>query len=627
VKSKTWGAVLGVFIILGTIIGSVYAGTLAVNDIFGFTNGYGFTWLNSTNIIADTYYFGADVNLTEWVENQIAAIPAPGGGGSGIVTTSDLLCEIGGLYYSFNGTSGENYSSPNPTNILKWTIGNATIGQNIYIRVANWTISAKITIATEGLTIEGEGEGTLIQAAKNLNDDMFLVSADYVTFRHLKFDGNKDNNLAGSVIELSPGNQYFEYDNNHMVNATAHPINIVGTDLAPSLHAHVHDSLFEYCGDADVEGQQRVVNIYKSDYCQVFDNTFLYSSNQSVFVNDGFKNSISRNTIKHFYYWDSPAIELYLCNDTLIQDNVLVDGLAEGISIWTSAYTICTGNYIGAIGDITQLQQAIILNQNATYNIVSDNIINGTYGIGAGGNGHGIYVFQSSHNIISNNILVNIGDSPIAIQGAGAIYASYNQVYGNEIHGGYQRYGIELLTNAEYTDLTGGNRIISSGLGRINPVISTATTLFPSVVAPFIHGGDEVLTGKINGFKVDGVDDNCTAWGTFPNSIQKSVRIKVYAVNLAYEADARLMNLTMYAGKGNEPILTSETVIIANEASIETGVAGNDVISWVFSSVDDGDIDDLGVGDMWIIIAQYSPAVGVNGATNCVFGVVVYEYI
>ena len=53
---------IGVTLLLvaGLMIGIAYAGTIGVNDLYGFTNGYGFTWLNSTNVEGTNYYLAGD---------------------------------------------------------------------------------------------------------------------------------------------------------------------------------------------------------------------------------------------------------------------------------------------------------------------------------------------------------------------------------------------------------------------------------------------------------------------------------------------------------------------------------------------------------------------------------------
>ena len=206
---KQIGLIVFAFLAVSTVIGA-YAGTIGVNDLFGFTNGYGFTDLNSTFINAGTEFYRDGVNYTQFILNlagaanpfdqdlnttdavTFATINVDQYNLSGVNITdlmnfpnlpaSYTMFYEGGVYYIKNGTSGLILDSGPAEATLKTNLRTNMTGEPAYIA----DISQSIGTIIEAENLENNhtvGKYVWGQAGEALSygDLVFLESdGDYM---------------------------------------------------------------------------------------------------------------------------------------------------------------------------------------------------------------------------------------------------------------------------------------------------------------------------------------------------------------------------------------------------------------------------------------------------------------
>ena len=191
---------------------------------------------------------------------------------------------------------------------------------------------------------------------------------------------------------------------------------------------------------------------------------------------------------------------------------------------------------------------------------------------------------NQSYNIITDNLIDGVSTAGIKIAGTGST-AKGNRFY-------------NCVAN-----------IIDTGTGTI---LATVRTNFLKELGPAAW-----VTTAANpmGIEVDAANEGALAKIKLPTDLQQVIRIKVWAISNITEADAMRLEVAAAAGGDNEA-WNAETIAVADKPSTSTNFAVEDVIYWTFTSADDADIGDLGPGDLLQWCIYYETAGGADCETD-----------
>jgi hypothetical protein len=529
-------------------------------------------------------------------------------------------------YFAVSGYTGRLFSSSaDGDTLVNAVLAGAEDGDYIVVG-CNVTIGSNLNGGNlDYITFEGFSKGTWIVAANGLNADMLTIG-NFWTIRSLSFDGNEGNQNDGHGVygDRKIGNLI---EDCYFYGIFDSAVMIEGTVATPSKYWKVMNNHFKDCGDDNaLNNVHRCVYVYYSDHILVSGNTAYNGSHIFVQTNHAYDVVVSENTCEAFFDAGSnhaSFIEFYVSWACVADSNTLKNGNGEGVGARDGGSHVISNNVISDIGTTNSVsQQAIILNSGCSGSIIEGNIVNGTYGTASGGtgDGHGIYIYASSDNIVRGNTLIAIGSSPICVSGAGS---DNNEVYGNHIVTGYNRFGIEIATTGTPTsNRIGPNYIAFSGYGRFTDAGSD--TRLQSIVLPISATNGTTLYTLPGGAEIDAADEVAIIGGTIPELWNQLFRIKVFGIALAADADGMCLALEAYGGASSEAY-TTETVVVVDEASTTTTIAVGDVVTWSLGSADDGDLDDFMPWDVIKIRIEYNAASGAYIATDAVIQCVVLE--
>lgn len=290
--------------------------------------------------------------------------------------------------------------------------------------------------------------------------------------------------------------------------------------------------------------------------------------------------------------------------------------------------------------------------------------------------GNGIYLTNTNDTFLVMNVVISSGAGGIYILGCGSLSIFQNQCYengndgihvtnnnismicnnncgmngrdglrlslattdaivdGNMLNDANGGYGINIAAATVLRTTIGTNNLHNNTTGCIQD-LGTDTQL-PTVVLPFVEGGDATgpihaqfihADGSPKGWEIDANNEWAIALGVMPQGCQQSLRIKVWAVSLAATAAGVNMRLELVANAGRSgEAFNAEAIAVANHDSVETNLAINDIVHWIFDATDDVDIDDLVAGDEVEIKVKHEAADG-EAATDAVFRCATIEYV
>jgi hypothetical protein len=159
---------------------------------------YGATWLNSTQINADDFWWNSQ-NRTDVMANPTE-------------TASYIVDSVGSTYRLKNGTTGQiDYQSTTDVGaVVNNAFGNLTYGL-IHVKAGDYTQLTRIN-AKGRVTLEGDGMySTQFILGNSVNDDMIrwapTATEQFFELKDICFDGNKAQNTAGMGINFT-GNTY-----------------------------------------------------------------------------------------------------------------------------------------------------------------------------------------------------------------------------------------------------------------------------------------------------------------------------------------------------------------------------------------------------------------------------------
>jgi len=338
-------------------------------------------------------------------------------------------------------------------------ISNTEEGGLVVLASGTYNISSSIRLSS-GITLMGEGSGTLLKVADDIDKDVHVIVNDSpvggnsdMTVKDLRLDGNMANRLSGNQTGI-----YFQ----NVARATIQDIRI--TDFS------FFGILLEGGGYNKISG----VHGYDTE-----DNIItLHGSSNNV---------IEGNILTHARASVARAILLYDgADNNIINGNICSHNGDEGILILGGNSNIVTNNQCSGNGDQgIEINGAFLGVTGADHNVIAGNVCsdNGTDGITLNRDSRfnlindnqcmrnvarGIAVFKASDNLLNGNACVANGRSNIFVGSDFTLTASYNSLIGNLLRIGDTEnfepiYGIQIYNEYVNGTIAGDNDLFNSG--------------------------------------------------------------------------------------------------------------------------------------------------------------------
>lgn len=468
---------------------------------------------------------------------------------------------------------GEYYCNGTADNVrIEEAVNDLTAGRTWYEKVlvkGDLAIAASITLPSYTILDLTNAKLTL---GDGLNTDM--INLDATTVNHVLVTGgvldcNKANQTGTSYGIWLDGQNYIFVEGVRVFDAYTTGIQVKGRTydstrpMTGIFRNNVSDS-----GYSDITAN--------GDYLQLVYGNTCKSGERGILIS-GCHMAVANSNI--CYKNNSYGLYLAANSEDVAAFNTIAS-CSDGIRVGVASNHMIFGNTISACDNGVQINNSDacivdgnLLRDNSAANLLIDN--------------------DSDNNIIVNNILDTIVDTPYCIRIANANCA--NNIFRHNIIGG--------AATANVSDL-GTN------------------TDWESVKVPFVDGS----VADDRGWDIDGAAEYARAYAFLPTGLQEIIRIKIYAMSVVTEADAMRLEIAMNGAADNEAYNT-EAISVVDKASTSSNFAANDIIYWIINSSDDSDIADLAGGDSLDIKVLHEAAGGDDCATDARFRTVEIQYV
>ena len=296
-------------------------------------------------------------------------------------------------------------------------------GKPVYIpfTAAHYRITGEVIVSTEGQTIFGDGNLSLIKQYTN-NMNLFRVTADRVKITGLALEGTSTGTESNLPASYGAGVVLYEVQG-----------------------CEVSGNYFKNCS-APTQAAGAAVWLTGARNCGVFDNIIdgsYIGINSDGWITDGisYRNQIRGNivfNVKHGYYGDFQGAQQANHIGDIVESNVFYFFTSSAITVDRATRFSVNGNHItGVKGD-------------ANYDAQGIAVIKG-----------------SKYGTINANIIGNCGDNGIVLNDVDGSPVRYISVTGNSINNCDQD-GIQLYTCAQISIV--GNTITNNGRHGIRSV-------------------------------------------------------------------------------------------------------------------------------------------------------------
>lgn len=324
-------------------------------------------------------------------------------------------------------------------------------GGVVLIKKGTYQINAQINILKSNVQVVGEGAATLLQMKNSVNLSALISignggTTTYQNCRvaNLQGDSNKANQTAGegSIVMVYGASSY--KNTRHVIeNIWAHDSR---TDAIRLIGAE--DCIVKGCIVWNAGGT--AFGIFTSSQYNTIHGNIAFSNGYGVYDNNGNYNTVSGNVFRNNSYgvyltgawrysisgnvfFTQTNYDIYLIGvqRCAITGNHLYGsswGIVVGNSSSITQYNVIVGN---TIVWTTNIGIALYYGTGTTLrNVVSGNSI---YGSGT----HGIYVYGSSQNVITGNVIdgasrtTNNTSHSIFLTDTGSVYSTYNVISNN----------------------------------------------------------------------------------------------------------------------------------------------------------------------------------------------------
>jgi len=324
-------------------------------------------------------------------------------------------------------------------------------GGTVLIKKGTYQINAQITILKSNVQVVGEGAATLLQMKNAVNLDALISignggTTTYQNCRvaNLQGDSNKANQTAnaGSIVMVYGASSY--KNTRHIIeNIWAHDSR---TDAIRLIGAE--DCIIRGCVVWNAGGT--AFGVFTSSQYNTIHGNVAFSNGYGVYDNNGNYNTVSGNVFRNNGY----GVYLTGAWRYSISGNVFFTQTSYDIYLIGSQRNAVTGNHlygsswgiiVGNSASITQYNvivgNTIAFTTNpgiALYHGTGTtvrNVVSGNSIFGAGTDG--IYVYGSSYNVITDNMIDNASRSTnntyrsIYLADTGSVYSTYNVVSNN----------------------------------------------------------------------------------------------------------------------------------------------------------------------------------------------------
>jgi len=249
------------------------------------------------------------------------------------------------------------------------TKADAVDGSTVHLMGGTYSIGTTFDVIADNLTIQGEGEGTVLKLADSANCHLMVVGngatrCDRIMIRDLVIDGNKANN-TGTIY----GILFYKnvYDSSvmdcHIKNTKNKGLYFYYGYWCDSIHNWFENtgdmSIYSYYGQGnrmlfnhiDENDDNQGINISNTSYCLINNNTFDFTDEQAIIISGGSnKNIVMGNMIAGTDTDD--GIEINNSDNNVIQGNTIIAASAYAIAVVNagSSGNLIAGNTTASSG-------------------------------------------------------------------------------------------------------------------------------------------------------------------------------------------------------------------------------------------------------------------------------------
>lgn len=384
---------------------------------------------------------------------------------------------------------------------LNSAIAACTVGGRIILLEGTYEISAEVDIDVADITVEGQGEGTVLQVPATASTTYNVLDSTVAGVRiaNLQIDGNKAA-AGGSQTGIRTTGDRNIIENIYILNMENRGINVNGAD----------DLIVRKCIIKDPDSASIYIN--DSERVKIIDNEIDITAGNVTYgiaLFDCGSFTVRGNTIRRFdgnadkaiiiqWFYDNPGVGNLTGN--------IIDGWLEGIQVSSSSYPSSTSAMINIIGNnILNVGDIGIWFDVVDYSAITGNVCESCF--------TGISVSNSQYCNITANTVTNCTRQGIILDGTPASPCTHNLVSGNVLVDNCATATdntipqLELDTDVDDCFVT-GNRIFSNDVvagsgNRPNYALEIiASTCDDNVVAY-----NDFLDGGVVGFVAGGAGD------------------------------------------------------------------------------------------------------------------------
>ncbi len=262
-----------------------------------------------------------------------------------------------------NITGEIEYSGTDFATVVNGAIDTLINGGNIFIKNGTYFINRKLT-PINYLTIEGESSSrTILKASSSLNDTIlgYSGSSDLKEFtvKNIMFDGNKDSQTRGNIIDISHPSRCV-FDRVNILNAKDIGLFL---QLQPNiaLGSTIINSYIYYSGSHNV-------SIGVSDF-SIINSVIAWASQINCLITGGFGRIIGNHLGGGIN-----CLKLDTASEVIVSNNVLEQAKQHGINVASGYGCMITSNIVRNSGQSSSnTYNGIDINGSSIGNIVAIN--------------------------------------------------------------------------------------------------------------------------------------------------------------------------------------------------------------------------------------------------------------
>jgi len=355
-----------------------------------------------------------------------------------------LVWKDGSTYYAKNGESGNiDYSGTVASTVIQAAIDALTSGGTVFLKQGTYTITAKISVTTNDISIIGEGDSTFLNSTINDTILEFVATAPNYLYdcwvKDLQIQGSKTAGVSQFGVKLKRCRR------SGVINCFIQKSGHDGIYLLNSSYCVVANNIVQDCADDGI-------NLNYATYNTIIGNVALDMTSDGIhiYLLSNF-NSIVGNVVKGSgRYGIGVGDNVSPSDNNDITGNNIYSSTDSGIMLDDARTSTVAGNVIHTSARGIELKRAASKNTLSSNTIIAStnygislnssdsNVIDGNV-IDTVTNYDGIYLLDSDHTVITDNRIVACGDRSVEEAGT----SDYTLLDGNNVNGNTTAHNVD----------------------------------------------------------------------------------------------------------------------------------------------------------------------------------------